>query len=98
LRNQYKAAREALGLTLEDVAAGIGYAVSTINNVENGAAQPSGRLRDQLDAFLKIKTDRVSEESAEYVARVALPSDEELLKRVSDAALLAEVSRRLKKH
>jgi ribosome-binding protein aMBF1 (putative translation factor) len=96
LRNHFKAAREALGLTLEDVAAEIGYAVSTINNVENGAAQPSGRLREKLEVFLKIKTGRVSEDSPGYVARREPNAEEEVLKRASDAALLAELQRRLK--
>lgn len=49
-----RAAREASGLTLADLAKRIGYAESTLSRVERGLAQPTDRLLDSIRSALHI--------------------------------------------
>ncbi len=54
INRRLKEAREAGGLTLDELAKQCGYHVSTINNVENGHDRPSKRLRAKLIEVLEL--------------------------------------------
>jgi len=65
---RFKQARDAAGVTLEELAASTGYSIGTISGVENGHDAPSKRLRSELIRQLEINESWLTKGSGEMFA------------------------------